>query len=123
TERQGRVWGRRWGRTLQASLAYALGGSCFLLALVFIDMPALSVACLCAASFGKDFAMAVSWSTCIDIGHRYSGTVSGFMNGVGNLGTAIAPPIIGYLAGEHGEWGLALVFSASMFFTASVCWL
>lgn len=123
TDRQVRFWGPRWGRTLQGCLAYAFGGIFFVLALLAADFPALSVTCLCLASFGKDFAMAVSWSTCIDVGHRYSGTVSGFMNGVGNLGTAIAPPIIGYLAGKRGEWGLALVFSASLFFTASICWL
>lgn len=122
TDRQVRVWGRRWGRTLQGCVAYFLGGTFFLLALV-ADMPMLSVACLCIASFFKDFAMAVSWSTCIDIGHRYSGTVSGFMNMVGNLGTFVAPPIIAYLAQERGNWGLALVFSASVFFLASVCWL
>lgn len=124
TDRQVRIWGPRWGRTLQGCAAYALGGAFFLLALLFIDMPILSVACLCIASFGKDFAMAVSWSTCIDIGHRYSGTVAGVMNGVGNLGTAFAPAVVGYLAGgEGGDWRIALVFSAVLFFIAAACWL
>ena len=122
TDRQVRIWGPRWGRTLQGAAAYFLGGVFFLLALVS-DVPFISVSCLCIASFFKDFAMAVSWSTCIDVGHRYSGTVAGFMNMVGNLGTFVAPPIIAYLAEERGEWGLALVFSASVFFMASVCWL
>ena len=66
--------------------------------------------------------MAASWSTCLDIGHRYSGTVSGFMNMVGNLGTFVSPPIVAYLA-KHGDWDLALVYSAAMFLTAAVCWL
>jgi MFS family permease len=124
TDRQVLVWGRRWGRTLQGCLAYAFGGAFFLLALAFIDVPFLSVACLCVASFGKDFAMAVSWSTCIDIGHRYSGTVAGVMNGVGNLGTAFAPTFVGFLAGgAGGDWRIALVFSAILFFLASICWL
>jgi MFS family permease len=123
TDRQVRVWGRRWGRTLQGFVSYLMGGSFFLLALLFAEKPALSVACLCAASFCKDFAMAVSWSTCIDIGHRYSGTVAGFMNGIGNLGTFFAPPIVAYLARRHGDWRLALVFSAAMFFLACACWL
>ena len=124
TDRQVRFWGRRWGRTAQGCVAYALGGAFFLLALVFIDVPFLSVACLCVASFGKDFAMAVSWSTCIDIGHRYSGTVAGFMNGVGNLGTAFTPTLVGYLAGgKDGDWRIALVVSAVLFFLASACWL
>src|SRR5262249_55882578 len=88
----------------------------------------LSVACLCTASFLKDFAMAASWSTCIDMGHRYSGTVAGFMNGVGNMGTFVSPPIIAWLAapaetGGPTRWGLVLVYSAGMFFVAAIGWL
>jgi sugar phosphate permease len=74
------------------------------------------------ASFAKDFAMAVSWATCLDIGHRYSGTIGGFMNMVGNLGTVVAPPIVAYLA-RQGDWGWALAFSGSLFLVASLCWL
>jgi MFS family permease len=121
TDRLVRVWGRRWGRTLQGFVAYLLGGTFFVLALV-VPWPLAAVVCLCLASFVKDFAMAVSWSTCLDIGHRYSGTVSGFMNMVGNLGTFFSPPIVAYLA-RNGDWNLALVYSAVMFFSAAGCWL
>jgi MFS family permease len=121
TDRQVRVWGRRWGRTLQGFVGYLLGGTFFVLALV-VPWPLAAVASLCLASFMKDFAMAVSWSTCIDVGHRYSGTVSGFMNMVGNLGTFFSPPIVAYLA-RHGDWEMALVYSAVMFFSAAGCWL
>jgi ACS family glucarate transporter-like MFS transporter len=121
TDRQVRVWGPRWGRTAQGMISYFLGGCFFLLALA-VDTPILAVLFLCIASFCKDFAMAVSWSTCLDVGHRYSGTVAGFMNGVGNLGTFVAPPIVAHLA-KHGQWELALAFSAGMFFLASACWL
>ncbi len=121
TDRQVRVWGPRWGRTFQGHIAYALGGGFFLLALV-LPGALLPVCALCLASFLKDFAMAASWSTCIDIGHRYSGTVAGFMNMVGNLGTFFSPPIVAALA-HAGNWSLALVYSAAMFFVASVGWL
>ncbi len=121
TDRQVRVWGRRWGRTLQGMAAYFLGGFFFLVALTSTN-PWIAVPCLCIASFLKDTAMAVSWSTCIDIGHRYAGTVAGFMNMVGNLGTFVSPPLVAYLA-KRGDWDLALVYSAIMFFTASIGWL
>lgn len=121
TDRLVKVLGRRWGRTLQGLVSYFLGGSFFLLALT-TQNPWLAVPCLCIASFLKDFAMAASWSTCIDIGHRYSGTVAGFMNMVGNLGTFVSPPIVAHLA-KHGQWELALVYSACMFFGASAGWL
>ena len=78
---------------------------------------------------------------CIDIGHRYSGTVGGFMNMIGNMGTAVSPPIVNYLAGPNSigplfslgagatalygigaRWEMALVYSACMFFVASAGW-
>ncbi len=126
TDRQVRVWGRRWGRTLHGLIAYALAGMFFLLVLL-TSHDFWAVAALCMASFGKDFAMAVSWSTCIDIGHRYSGTVAGFMNMVGNLGTVVSPPLVAWLARKTGtdganNWQIALYYSAAMFFGAALCW-
>jgi ACS family glucarate transporter-like MFS transporter len=126
TDRQVRVWGRRWGRTGQGVIAYSLGAAFFLLALFLSDpgAPLPAVVCLCLASFGKDFGMAASWSTCLDIGHRYSGTVAGFMNMVGNLGTVVSPPVVAWLATRTGgNWGAALYYSAAMFGVAAVCWL
>jgi MFS transporter, ACS family, glucarate transporter len=127
TDRQVRTWGPRWGRTLQGLLAYATGAGFFLLALQ-TSWALLAVASLCAASFVKDFAIAVSWSTCVDVGHRYSGTVSGFMNMVGNLGTAISPPVVAWLARRTGtsgadNWKAALYYSAAMFLATAVCWV
>src|SRR5262249_17875863 len=87
------------------------------------------VACLCLASFVKDFAMGASWATTIDIGHRYSGTVAGFMNMIGNLGTVFAAPTAGWiarrssLAGINPNWTAAIAFYAAMFAIACVCWL
>lgn len=121
TDRQVRIWGRHWGRTLQGMVAYGLGAGFFLLALA-TNEPLVAVPSLCAASFLKDFSMAVNWSVCVDIGHRYSGTVAGCMNGIGNLGTFFGPLIVEYLA-RQGHWELALAFSASTFAIASVCWL
>jgi MFS family permease len=121
TDRQVRIWGRRWGRTLQGFVAYGLGSGFFLLALA-TNEPLVAVPSLCAASFLKDFAMAVNWATCIDIGHRYAGTVAGWMNGLGNLGTFFGPLIVATLA-EDDHWELALAFSACTFAVASVCWL
>src|SRR5262245_46063327 len=82
---------------------------------------------ICLASFVKDFAMAASWATTIDIGHRYSGTVAGLMNTVGNLGTVVSPPLVAglvVLAGseEVSSWRVGLYYYATMFFVAALCW-
>jgi MFS transporter, ACS family, glucarate transporter len=129
TDRQVRRWGPRWGRTLQGVVAYGLGGI-FLVVTVLAtpDHVALAYAALCLSSFVKDFGMAASWSTTIDIGHRYSGTVAGFMNTLGNLGQVVTIPIVArlaILAGTAGRprWKVTLYYYAAMFFISSVSWL
>lgn len=124
TDRLVQLLGRRWGRTLQGLVSYSLGGLFFLLAM-WSTTPWMAVLYLCTASFLKDFAMAVSWSTCIDIGHRYSGTVAGFMNSIGNMGTAVSPPLVVWLADRGAgewDWKWAVAYSAAMFFTAAAGW-
>jgi ACS family glucarate transporter-like MFS transporter len=124
TDRQVRVWGRRWGRTGQGLIAYALGAGLFFAALMLTkNYGMLAFASLCLASFVKDLAMAASWSTTIDIGHRYSGTVAGVMNTVGNLGTVVSPPVVIYLVNLTGEYAVSLYYYSTMFLIASVCWL
>lgn len=129
TDRQVRVWGRRWGRTMQGFIAYLLGGTFFLASKLFTDdSPGLALVALCAASFVKDFGMAASWSTTIDIGHRYSGSVAGVMNTIGNLGTVVSPPIVALIARlaktDAGDnWSLPLFYYAGMFYIAALCWL
>ena len=129
TDRQVRIWGPRWGRTLQGLIAYGLGGTFFLVAIAATPNHAgIAYAALCLSSFVKDFGMPASWATTIDIGQRYSGTVAGIMNTLGNLGQVVSPPIvvqIAILAGEGGRftWKLSLYYYAAMFFIASISWL
>jgi MFS family permease len=129
TDRQVRVWGRRWGRTFQGVVACAAAGGLFLLAMRLTKSNAgLAFGALCLAAFAKDFTMAASWATTIDIGHAYSGTVAGVMNSVGNLGTVVSAPLVAWLASVAGstagpDWRTSLYFYASMFFAAAVCWL
>jgi MFS family permease len=130
TDRLVPVLGRRWGRTAQGFVAYGLAAAFFMLAIPLGAHHAiLGVACLCLASFTKDFAMGASWATTIDIGHRYSGTVAGFMNTVGNLGTVFAAPIGPWVARQYSvngtdpNWTAAIGFYAVMFAIACGCWL
>jgi len=128
TDRMVHVLGRRWGRTLQGLLAYAAGGCFFLIALELTETNSLlAFSFVCLASMLKDGAMAASWATTLDIGHRFSGTVAGLMNSIGNLGTVVSPPIAAWLARVAGteaepNWSVSLYYYAGMFFVASVCW-
>jgi MFS family permease len=129
TDRQVKMWGRRWGRTLLGAVSYGAGGGLFLLAVGATGKHVLlAYTAICLSSFIKDLGLASSWATTIDIGHRYSGTVAGVMNSLGNLGQVVAPPVVARLALRagtpgHPNWKTALYFYAAMFFVASISWL
>ncbi|MCI0377561.1 MAG: MFS transporter [Gemmataceae bacterium] len=130
TDRMVHVLGRRWGRTFQGIVAYALGGLCFLLSFLLAkDNIVAAFVCICFASMVKDCAMGASWATTIDIGHRYSGTVAGMMNTIGNLGTVVTAPVVAWIvylaAGPEdadAKYAISLVFYGIMFLIAAVCW-
>jgi MFS transporter, ACS family, glucarate transporter len=51
--------------------------------------------------FTNDLIMAPSWACAQDIGRRYSATVSGAMNMVGNLGAALGNFISGMILASY----------------------
>lgn len=110
-------------------IAYGLAGVFMLVGVVLTpNHIGLAFVSLCVSSFLKDLGMPASWSTTIDIGHRYSGTVGGFMNSIGNLGKVVSIPLVAWMAvltGEpgHPSWKVSLYFNAAMFFIASLSWL
>lgn len=131
TDRLVRSAGRRWGRTLPGIIAYGSSGLCFSLAayLTWVNNLHGALAALCLAAFTKDLGLSTSWTTTIDVGHRYSGTISGFMNMMGNLGAAISPLIVAWLVENAKirkdmakDWIPALLFSMAMCFLAALSW-
>jgi ACS family glucarate transporter-like MFS transporter len=121
--------GRRWGRTLIGAIGYAVAGTMMVVALKITTHHApLALVALCVSSFSKDLAMPASWAMTIDIGHRYSGTVSGLMNSFGNTAQVISVVIVAHLAvlagtKGHLNWQVSLYYYAAMFFISSVCFL
>jgi len=96
------------GGTLPGGGRYGLGAGFFLLALG-TNEPLWRAAC--ARLVPERLAMAVNWSTGLDIGHRYSGTIAGCMNGV--VIRHLHRPACRRLLARNGRWELALAFSAA----------
>ncbi len=66
--------------------------------------PIEAVIAMCLAIFGSDMILSPSWSTCLDIGGKSAGAVSGLMNMIGNLGaflTSLAFPYLHAATGNH----------------------
>jgi len=76
------------------------------------------------ASFFNDTTLPGSWAACMDVGGKFSATVSGSMNMLGNLGGMAGPAVVGcLLKWTHHDWQLAFAISAIIYFLGAICWL
>lgn len=84
--------------------------------------PMAAVLAIGCASFCTDITVPASWTTCMDIGGKYVGTVSGTMNMMGNLGGFVSPIVLGYIVGRTGDWNLTFYLTAGVYVLGAVCW-
>jgi MFS transporter, ACS family, glucarate transporter len=110
-------------RRIVAIVGFA-GASASVFAFTRVADPVRAMLLLGLAGFFNDFVMPACWAGCMDIGGRYSGTVSGAMNMVGNIGGALSPLLIGYiLTWNPGNWTLTFYVSSAIYLMGGVCWL
>lgn len=100
------------------------GAATLLMTSFYIRDPLLAMLSMGMASFFNDITMPGSWATCMDIGGKYAGTVSGSMNMMGNFGGMAGPIVVGLvLTLTSRDWQLAFAISAVIYFLGAVCWL
>ncbi len=75
------------------------------------------------AGLFNDFALPCAWGACMDVGGRFSGTFSGAMNMMGNLGGFVAPIVTGYILDRTGSWNLVFSLSSGVYLIGGVCWV
>jgi sugar phosphate permease len=81
------------------------------------------LALLGVSCFLADFVIPVSWAACIDVGGKFSGTYSGCMNMMGNLGGVAATVVVGHLLdNSQRNWDLVFYLSAAVFVLGAACW-
>ena len=68
------------------------------------------------------FTMNSSWTTCSDIAGRYTGTVSGWMNFVGNIVGGAAPIITAWVVTRYG-WRAAILAAAVAGIIGAIFWI
>ena len=85
--------------------------------------PLMAVLTISMASFFGDLTMGSCWAVCQDVGHEFSGTVSGAMNCWGNLGGFLSPMVTGFLVQHFANWTLPIMISGTIFLVGAVLWL
>jgi nitrate/nitrite transporter NarK len=114
--------GRKWlGRALFPMCGYttaAVAMSC----IRFTNSPEQAAALMCLASAAHDFGQGANWATIVDVGGRYAGTATGFINMVGNAGNYLQP-VLGALIFQALGWNVLLSVYSAAFLGAAAMWL
>ena len=100
------------------------GAATLLMTSFYIKDPLLAMLSMGMASFFNDTTLPGSWTTCMDVGGKYSGTVSGSMNMLGNFGGMAGPIVVGYVLDlTNHNWQSAFAISSVIYFLGAICWL
>ena len=100
-----------------------LAAAAFICLITKIGAPLPAMLAMGMASFANDLAVPVAWHACMDIGGKFSGTVSGAMNMLGNLAGFAAPVLGGFLLDRtHGNWNMLLYVMGAVYVAGAACW-
>jgi MFS family permease len=117
-----RVTGRkRLGRAACPVLGFAVAAAAIAGAR-YVNRPDAAVVLLCLAGGAYDFGQGSNWASIVDIGGRYAGSATGFINLVGNMGNAIQPAIGAWIFNHYG-WNVLFAVYTAMFLLAASMWL
>src|SRR5215471_17597805 len=112
--------------TTRRIMAYAgfTGAAGFLVLSTRLSDPVLATLAIGMASFSNDLVMPGAWGTCMDIGGKHAGSLSGAMNMSGNIGGALSPLAIGYILDwTNHNWNLTFYVSAAIYLCGILCWM
>ena len=118
----GPLGGPRRARRVVGCGGMLFAGLCFLLG-IRADSPVGAVALMSLASFFNDLPLSSLWAANMDIGERYTGSVSGVVNTASGAGAFLSPILFGLLLDSGYGWTPSLVVAGFGFLLSGLCWL
>ena len=109
------------GLRLTGVAGFSAAALCLVAATLF-RQPLFAVAAIACASLCNDVTVPGAWASCMNMGGRYVGTLSGMMNMVGNMGGFLSPIVLGYVVGGTGNWNITFYVSAGIYVLGALCW-
>lgn len=122
TDRAARRLGLRLGRTLVGGGALAAAGL-FTIAAAFTDSPIAGAVLIALGGASSNFLLGAAWGTCLDIGGRRAGALSGAMNTSGQVGAILSPILIALVVQRSGIPSAPLFLTGTLFLFGAICWL
>jgi len=99
--------GLKWGRRI-VGVAGLGASACFIGAALGTEDKVGTIVFLALGYAGADFMLPVAWATCLDIGGRHAGAVTGAMNMAGQAGAFTTSVAFGYIVAVTGRWDAPL---------------
>jgi sugar phosphate permease len=116
-----RTGNARAARRLVAAPGFLLAGA-FLIPAALVDGATASILCLAASFFFLEWVIGPAWAVPMDVGGRFSGTVTGVMNMSGSLAASLTPIVYGWLFGR-GYWVAPFLVSAAVLTAGALIWM
>jgi sugar phosphate permease len=116
-----RTGNARRARRLVAAPGFLLA-SAFLIPAALVNGAAASILCLAASFFFLEWVIGPAWAVPMDVGGRFSGTVTGVMNMSGSLAASLTPIVYGSLFGR-GYWVAPFLVSAAVLAAGALIWI
>jgi MFS transporter, ACS family, glucarate transporter len=118
---------RRTGSLLWGRRIVGLGGY-MLAALGFLATSAMhgafaAIVWLMIAELGLDLAVPVAWAACLEVGGKFGGTTTAFMNTASTISAFISPVAAAWMFGRFGSFQAMLLSAGVVYLLASLLWL
>lgn len=117
-----RTHSRRLSRQVVAVAAMSACAGCIALA-YFVDDAMLAVLVIAAGAFCAALGGPAGYTVTIDKSGPAVAPIFGAMNMFGNLGAAICPVVVAWIAQTTGDWNVVLIFFALIYVGAAVFWM
>jgi ACS family glucarate transporter-like MFS transporter len=112
---------RAWSRRLPAMAGFAVS-ACGISLIPFAPDAMWATAAFTVAAFGAEMTISPSWAFAMDIGGRLSGSVSGAMNMMGNLGSFVSANLFPLLQSSTGDASAYFYTVAALNLASIVAW-
>jgi MFS transporter, ACS family, glucarate transporter len=122
TDVAARRLGLRLGRVLVGGGALTAAGL-FTIAAAFTNSPIAGAVLIALGGASSNFLLGAAWGTCLDIGGRRAGALSGAMNTSGQVGAILSPILIALVVQRSGIPAAPLYLTGMLFLLGAVAWL
>ena len=104
-------------------LLFLLTSALALVVVARADDRVLAASMMAVAAFCQLANGSPACATCLDVGRRHAGVVTGFMNTAGQIGGTIAPVLVGYAVEEWGSWTIPFYVTAGLLCFGAAIWM